>query len=131
MEDHHKREYSFDELSAMLVGGYMLISKLLLRLPIPIALPAITEDGLDGVIAVAAVDKARRDISALPMDALTAAMMQQVLLEWLTAHDQGLVIINLGEEPRRLAAMTATLTRLTHLGDHAEIRLELEEEDEE
>ncbi|WP_067171163.1 hypothetical protein [Microtetraspora niveoalba] len=121
MDNHH--EDPLDALGHALLGAYVLIGKLLGWLPLPIGLPPIDEEDWDGLVAVAAIDRARIAVRDLPLDSLTASIMDKLLLEWLTAHDLGVITEVVGRDRWRLEALSYALSRITSLAQLAESRL--------
>lgn len=121
MDNHHDDPHY--ELAAMLMGAYVLIDKILGWLPIPISLPPIDDEDWDGIVAVRAIDNARTAMRDLPMEPLTASVLDKLLLEWLTAHALGAINEMVGPEPWRLEAMAYTLTRIKSLAELVETRL--------
>lgn len=127
MDNHHDDD-PLEELGTLLIGTYVLISKILGQLPIPIGLPPVDDDDFDGRLAVKAIERARNAMRDLPMEPLTVDLLDRLLLEWLTAHELGTVAWIVGREPWRLEAMAYTITRIRALAQIVETRLGLIED---
>ncbi|MFI6603850.1 hypothetical protein ACIBHX_47105 [Nonomuraea sp. NPDC050536] len=123
MDNNHD---PLEELGEILLGGYVLIGKLLSWLPIPIALPPVDVDEFDAVVAVVAIERARIAIRDLPLDAPTASMLDRLLLEWLTGFELITVASETGPLPYQVDALAYTLGRLSSLAAVVEPRLQFD-----
>ncbi|MGV9386212.1 hypothetical protein ACWDRB_61145 [Nonomuraea sp. NPDC003707] len=82
-----------EDLGNVLEDIYVHIGKLCMRLPLPISVPPIKADGDRGLLedegaALAeVVDRARSAVLDLPMDDVTAAALNTLMIEWLSTRE--------------------------------------------
>ncbi|MFF4417065.1 hypothetical protein ACFYY8_31480 [Streptosporangium sp. NPDC001559] len=119
--EHHD---PLDHLGRMLMASYVLISKTLGWLPIPIGLPPIDGEW-DGTIADDAIDAARISLRYLPLDETTQSLLVRLLLEWLTGRALWEAAAAQEAPPTawQYEAIAYTLTRITSLHQVVEPRL--------
>ncbi len=110
MDSNHddKREI----VGVTLGKAYALMSKILGNLDLPIMLPAPTAGAL--VEVKQAVINARDLTAELPLDVKAAAMLDTMILEWLTALELG-VLDRLEPADWALDAAMDALLRLPHI----------------
>ncbi|PZG08915.1 hypothetical protein [Nonomuraea aridisoli] len=101
-----------DRIAIMVVGAYGDICNYLLRLPIPIRLPSVADEQAHPGTAATAVDRARETIWDLPLEPVTADLIDLLLLEWRTAVEQIAVLNVTGPAKHRVDAVNRTMYRL-------------------
>ncbi|MDP4510344.1 hypothetical protein [Nonomuraea turcica] len=128
--DYEDFQARLENLGEMLEGTYTLIGKLCMRLPLPINLPPIPLDGdrglLDGEgLAVAeVVERARVALLDLPMDDVTTAVFNTLLIEWLTTREL-YALADFGPPHEYLPpSMLLALERMGRMVDYLEDRLD-------
>lgn len=128
--DNEDWQAELDNLGEILEGTYTLIGKLCGRLPIPINLPSIPADAerglLDGEgLAVAeAVEQARIALHDLPLEIVTAAAFNTLLVEWLATR---VLYVNADFYPERrylAPAMVLAAERMGRIIDYLEDRFD-------
>ncbi|MGV9386216.1 hypothetical protein ACWDRB_61165 [Nonomuraea sp. NPDC003707] len=109
------------ELAELVLGAYTLTGKLLTLLPIPIALPPISEpDGTGGLAQAQAMERARVAMQDLPLDSRVAALLNDLIIQWLIARDLCVLAVTLSPDPHRIAGIRGALARYEDLSAQAE-----------
>jgi hypothetical protein len=111
------------ELAEMLLGAYTLTGKLLTLLPLPIALPPIIEVEEGGLLMAQAMEQARVTMHDLPLDPHTAALLDDLIIEWLIARDMCVLAVTVNPDPHRIRGLRGALARFGSLLERVEQRL--------
>ncbi|NUT10385.1 MAG: hypothetical protein HOQ38_07890 [Nonomuraea sp.] len=97
--DENSDRFEILHLATMaMIGAYDQLAKLLLMLPIPIAVPSWADGGHSGAVQVAAIDNARTLLAGMPMPEEMADLMEEAVIEWLTLHELVVVLVDRDKE---------------------------------
>lgn len=112
-----------------LIVMYKVMAKLFAELPVPISLPESPLTEAASEIGLLALDRAQRHlIPDLPVTDEAKYMLQQVVLEWLTAWEMSMLLRDGGftKAPWRLEVLEYALDRMSVCVDDAAERLGLD-----
>jgi hypothetical protein len=117
VDDERPEDKEYRELAEYSLAAHELIRDVLTQLPIPIHVAQIGE-GWDGAIELFALDRVASDlIHDQPLTAFQKALVQRMIVDWLTVYELGALIKMAGPAPWRFAGVRAGITRIVSYGE--------------
>lgn len=117
MESHDDR---FDEIVEVVIGAFYYIKRLLLTLPIPVAITDFDPTGDDQFTALLSLDRVRELVEDEPISKTAKSAWESLILEWFTAYEMAALVKVAGPAPWRLDSVEYALVRLAALGEAIE-----------
>jgi len=125
MDDDQDRAFKrLYDASMMMIRSYDLIADLLEALPLSIMIPRFADpEDWESRDALPAIIQARKAAGDEPVSHELRALVDRMLLDWLTCYEMGCLCDMAGPAPWRTDAMVAATLRVTVTLNRAAVQL--------